>query len=99
MKSDASNALDPIIDMFIERVADSVYERLSGKGEAAPRIAPALLTVDEAAQYLARSRDAMDHLIRADRLKVVRDGRRVFIRRCDADAFIDGLVAQTDAGR
>lgn len=50
---------------------------------------PALLTVKQAAAYIARSEQAVQHMISNKHLIVVRDGRRVFLRRTDLDEWIE----------
>ena len=50
---------------------------------------PRLLTVDQAAIDLARSKDAVQHMVASRKLPVVRDGRRVFIDSEDLERWID----------
>lgn len=54
-----------------------------------PTVQPALLTVKEAAIYLGRSEQAVQHLIFQRELPVVRMGRRVHLHRRDLDAWIE----------
>jgi excisionase family DNA binding protein len=51
-------------------------------------IQPALLDVKQAAIYLGRSEQAVQHLIFNKELPVVRVGRRVHMHRSDLDAWI-----------
>jgi excisionase family DNA binding protein len=53
------------------------------------RVQPALLSVKDAATYLGRSEQAVQHLIFQKDLPVVRAGRRVHIARADLDAWIE----------
>lgn len=55
----------------------------------APDLRPALLTVKQAAVYLGRSEQAVQHLIFQKELPVVRNGRRVHLDRRDMDAWIE----------
>jgi excisionase family DNA binding protein len=55
----------------------------------AERLEPRLLTVKEAAQYLARSEQAIRHLIFQRDLPVVRSGRNVRLDRRDLDRWIE----------
>jgi excisionase family DNA binding protein len=48
-----------------------------------------LLTVKEAAAYIGRSEQAIQHLIHKRELIVVRTGRRVHIDRGDLDRWIE----------
>jgi excisionase family DNA binding protein len=52
-------------------------------------IQPALLNVKQAAIYLGRTEQAMEHLIFRRELPVVRVGRRVHLHRADLDAWIE----------
>ena len=52
-------------------------------------IQPALLDVKQAAAYLGRSEQSIQHLIFSRDLPVVRVGRRVHLHRRDLDAFIE----------
>jgi excisionase family DNA binding protein len=54
-----------------------------------PVIQPTLLTVKNAAVYLGRSEQAIQHLVFERHLPVVRVGRRVHLDRRDLDAFIE----------
>lgn len=68
-----------------ERVEEQVAERIS---HAAP-IQPVLLSVKDAAVYLGRSEQSIQHLIFARELPVVRVGRRVHLDRRDLDLWIE----------
>jgi excisionase family DNA binding protein len=48
-----------------------------------------LFTVKQAAQYLGRSVWAMRDLIWSGKIKVVRDGKRIFLDRVDLDSYIE----------
>jgi excisionase family DNA binding protein len=52
-------------------------------------IQPVLLTVKQAAVYLGRSEQSVQHLIFQKNLPVVRAGRRVHLHRRDLDAWIE----------
>ncbi|HTU44902.1 MAG TPA: helix-turn-helix domain-containing protein [Bryobacteraceae bacterium] len=56
---------------------------------ASPQIQPVLLTVKQAALYIGRSEQAVQHLIFEKELPVVRKGRRVHLDRRDLDAWIE----------
>jgi excisionase family DNA binding protein len=51
-------------------------------------VQPALFTVKQAAVYLGRSEQAVQHLVFNRELPVVRVGRRVHLDRRDLDAWI-----------
>jgi excisionase family DNA binding protein len=80
------------LDDIIETLAAAVASRL--RSEAAPRnatpsIGPRLLTVDQGALYLGRSKEAVQHMVAARKLPVVRDGRRVFLDVRELDRWIE----------
>jgi excisionase family DNA binding protein len=52
-------------------------------------VQPVLLTVKQAAVYLGRSEQSIQHLIFQKDLPVVRVGRRVHLDRRDLDAWIE----------
>ena len=53
------------------------------------RVHPALLSVKEAAVYLGRSEQAVQHLVFEKELPVVRVGRRVHLDKKDLDSWIE----------
>ncbi|MGD0798631.1 MAG: helix-turn-helix domain-containing protein [Acidobacteriaceae bacterium] len=82
---------DPAMLMLVKAVAAEVVTqlkveigRLSG-----PDVRPALLTVKQAAVYLGRSEQSVQHLILQKALPVVRIGRRVHLDCRDLDAWIE----------
>lgn len=52
-------------------------------------VRPVLLDVKQAAVYLGRSEQSVQHLIFEKDLPVVRKGRRVHLHRSDLDAWIE----------
>jgi excisionase family DNA binding protein len=77
--------------VLITAIASEVTRQLEPKlARIAPNvIQPALLTVKDAAVYLGRSEQAIQHLIFERQLPVVRHGRRVHLRRFDLDKWIE----------
>jgi excisionase family DNA binding protein len=80
--------LDSIVEAIAERVMAKIRPELSG-GLPSPLVQPALLNVKDAAVYLGRSEQAVQHLIFQRELPVVRIGRRVHLDRRDLDAWIE----------
>jgi excisionase family DNA binding protein len=78
--------LDELIDGFAERIAVKIAERSQ---ESATPVKPRLLSVDQAAVYLGRTREAVQHMIASSKLPTVRSDRRVFIDVKDLDAWIE----------
>lgn len=46
------------------------------------------MTVEQAASYLGRTKEAVQHMIHAGKLPTVRSDRRVFLDRLDLDQWI-----------
>ena len=79
-------------ELFITELASQLAAKIlpqihngNGKSKAAPR----LLTVKDAAAYIGRTEQAMQHLIHRRELVVVRRGRRVHLDRGDLDRWIE----------
>jgi excisionase family DNA binding protein len=88
MPSDAAN-LETILNAFSDLVAVKVAERLAGSGREGGKIRKRLLTVEEAATYLGRTKEAVQHLVAAGKLPTVKSDRRVFLDIRDLDQWID----------
>jgi len=82
---------NPALDAMVEAIADRVIARIKAElSHMAPaRVQPVLLNVKEAAAYIGRSEQAVQHLIFQKELPVVRKGRRVHLDRRDLDAWIE----------
>ena len=82
---------NPAIDALVEAIADRVVARVKAElsNLSTARVRPALLNVKEAAVYIGRSEQAVQHLVFQKDLPVVRIGRRVHIDRRDLDAWIE----------
>jgi excisionase family DNA binding protein len=87
MASDST--LDTMVNAIAEQVMARVKTSVSHLLESAPRIQPALLNVKEAAIYLGRTEQSIQHLIFERDLPVVRVGRRVHLDRKDLEAWIE----------
>jgi excisionase family DNA binding protein len=88
MLNDAAN-LETILNAFTEMVASKVAARLAGTGREGAKIPKRLLTVEEAAIYLGRTKEAVQHLLAAGKLPVVKSDRRVFLDVRDLDVWIE----------
>lgn len=85
-----SSKVAQAIDLFASKVAERVEEQVIARLEhMAPQIQPALLSVRDAATYLGRTEQSVQHLIFSQELPVVRVGRRVHLDRRDLDAWIE----------
>jgi excisionase family DNA binding protein len=83
---------EPLLDSLVQAIADRVMAKIRpelSEGIPSSRVQPALFSVKEAAVYLGRSEQAVQHLIFQRDLPVVRVGRRVHLDRRDLDAWIE----------
>lgn len=82
--------LSTLVNVIAEQVAAHVKSELATHVEhLVGRVQPALLNVKEAAVYLGRTEQAVQHLIFNKELPVVRVGRRVHLDRRDLDSWIE----------
>lgn len=80
-------ALDGLTKAIVEEVAAILRHEMAGA--AVTSIHPLLLSVKQAAIYLGRSDQSVQHLIFQKDLPVVRVGRRVNLDRRDLDVWIE----------
>jgi excisionase family DNA binding protein len=73
-------------DLLLEALAEKLASKLS---QDPSRLYPRLLTVDQAAVYLGRTKEAVQHLVSSGKVPTVRADRRVFLDRNDLDKWID----------
>ncbi len=78
--------IDRIFDELAESVAAKVAERL---GKCGSGVRQRLLTVEQAAEYLGRSKDAIQHMIAHGKLHASRVDRRVYLDIQDLDLLIE----------
>ena len=77
-------------DFSFDRLLEALAEKLASKLSQDPsHLYPRLLTVDQAAVYLGRTREAIQHLVASGKVPTVRADRRVFLDRSDLDKWID----------
>jgi excisionase family DNA binding protein len=82
--------LHVLVDAIAEEVATKVKSEVAAHvQQLAGKVQPVLLNVKDAAIYLGRSEQALQHLIFEKELPVVRVGRRVHLDRRDLDAWIE----------
>jgi excisionase family DNA binding protein len=79
--------LELLVDAIAEKVAAKVRAELARSQTS--QIQPVLLNVKDAAVYLGRSEQALQHLIFQNELPVIRSGRRVHLDRRDLDKWIE----------
>ena len=77
-------------EFSFDRLLELLAERLAAKLSQDPsRLYPRLLTIEQAAIYLGRTREAVQHLVSSGKVPTVRADRRVFLDRLDLDKWID----------
>lgn len=81
----------PAMSVLVRAVAGEVASllRLEFARLAPPDVQPVLLNVKQAAVYLGRTEQSVQHLIFQRDLPVVRMGRRVHLHRRDLDLWIE----------
>jgi excisionase family DNA binding protein len=78
--STSDTTLETLVSAIAEQVSAKVRAEISAHLErGANRVQPGLLTVKEAAIYLGRSEQSVQHLIFQKELPTVRVGRRVHL--------------------
>ena len=77
------------MEAFSDLVAAKLGARLAGPGRESGKVQKRLLSVEEAAVYLGRTKEAVQHLIAAAKLPVVKADRRVFLDIKDLDRWIE----------
>lgn len=83
--------VDPGMAGLVKAVAVEVATMLRGElaRRSVPDVQPVLFNVKQAAVYLGRSEQSVQHLIFQKDLPVVRSGRRVHLHRSDLDDWIE----------
>ena len=76
--------LEALIDVLAESIAAKI--KVKGFGKATP--GKRLLSIEEAATFLGRTKEAMQHLICSGKLPTVRSDRRVFFDIHDLESWI-----------
>lgn len=75
-------------DQALEALADKLAPLLADRLSQDPAASP-WLNAEEAAHYLACSRDRLYDLVQIRKLQPRRDGRRLLFRRSDLDAYLE----------
>jgi len=79
--------LDSIIDDITKRIVAGVSDQLRRDGSS-PSVSPRLMNVADAAVYLGRTKQAVQHMVQQRRIPFVRDGHRVFLDVNQLDRWI-----------
>jgi excisionase family DNA binding protein len=78
---------DALLNVFSDLIAAKLGARLAGRNGRKSQ--KRLLSVEEAAAYLGRTKEAIQHMIAAGKLSTVKGGRRVFLDVRDLDQWIE----------
>ena len=78
--------INAVLDDLARRVAVAVSDEL---GRAGSLRMQRLLTVEQAAKYLGRSKGSVQHMVASGVVPTVRSDRRVFLDVVDLDAWIE----------
>jgi excisionase family DNA binding protein len=88
--STSDTTLETLVSAIAEQVATKVKAEISAHlKRGANRVQPALLNVKEAAIYLGRSEQSLQHLIFQKELTTVRVGRRVHLDKRDLESWVE----------
>ena len=79
--------LNALLESLSEFLADKVAAKLEGRVNGSGRVTR-LLTVEQAASYLGRTKEAVQHMVASGKLPTVRSDRRVFVDVDDLDQWI-----------
>ena len=80
--------IDALIRSLIKETVAETVAQLARDGAAMP-VKRRLFSVEEAAVYMGRTEEAMQHLIASGRIRTVRIDRRVFVDLRDLDKLIE----------
>ena len=80
--------IDALLDALADRVAAKVRAELAQAGNGAA-IRPRLLSVEQGAAYIGRTKEAVQHMVSDGKIPTVRADRRIFIDVQDLDSWIE----------
>jgi excisionase family DNA binding protein len=82
-------SFDVVIDAVAAAVAEKLRSSQPGTNVGSVPVQPRLLSVEQAAVYLGRTKPAIQHMIAEGSLQTVRADRRVFLDKEDLDRWIE----------
>jgi len=80
--------IDELLTNLAKRVAAEVRAEMEQSGSAMV-IRPRLLTVEQGAVYLGRTKEAVQHMLSAGKIPRVQSDRRIFLDTRDLDRWIE----------
>lgn len=81
-------SIETLLDALAERVVQGITERLAQSG-AGGDVRPRLLSVEQAAVYLGRTKEAVHHMVSSGKIPKVQGDRRIQIDIRDLDHWIE----------
>lgn len=84
--------IDALVRSLIKATVTETVAVLARDGAAMP-VKRRLLSIEEAAVYMGRTEEAMQHLIASGKIRTVRIDRRVFVDLKDLDKLIEDYKA------
>ena len=76
------------LEELLDVLADKIAHRIMREDCPSASIRPRLLTVEQAAVYIGRSKEAVQHMVSSGKMPTVRADRRVFVDVEDLDGWI-----------
>lgn len=83
---------EALLEVFSDLIAAKLGARLAGREGG--KIQKRLMSVEEAAAYLGRTKEAVQHMIATGKLPTVKSDRRVFLTVSDLDLWIQRAKIQ-----
>ncbi len=77
------------LDALLDALAEKVAAKLSAQNGNGALVAPRLLSIDQAAVYLGRSKEAVAHMVASGKIPKVQGDRRIQLDVRDLDQWIE----------
>jgi excisionase family DNA binding protein len=87
----ASALLAELSEADLDHLAELLAPRLASRLDRSDQPKSRWLNAEQAAEYLACSRDRLYDLAQLGKLEPRRDGRRLLFRRADLDAYLEAV--------
>ena len=84
-----NGSIDALLDALADRVVAKIRAVLALYFDTSTTVRPRLLSVEQAAVRIGRTKQSVQHMVAEGKLPVVRDGRRVFLDIEDLDRWIE----------
>jgi len=77
---------------FIESLADAIAEKIAMRIGGSRTTATRLMTPEDAAAYLGKTKQALYHLVNQSKIPVKRIGAKLYFDRLELDTWIESLT-------